>query len=187
MPSAQRSITINRSITEVFNYVADGENSPKWRSDKIEIKHESGEGVGAIYRQTVPGPRGRRVAADYEVTGYQAPKRMDFKAIAGPVRPTGSYVLASAGEGKTKLTFSLDARLNIFKRLLMGRMVQKSMDGEMLALDKLKKVLESPSAGAAPKSAASGSGAAKGTGAATATKAAAKTAAKPTSRRSPKK
>ena len=187
MPSAQRSITINRPITEVFNYVADGENSPKWRSDKIEIKHESGQGVGAIYRQTVPGPRGRRVEADYEVTGYQSPKRMDFKAIAGPVRPTGSYVLASAGEGKTKLTFSLDARMNIIKRVLMGRMVQKSMDGEMLALDKLKKVLETPSAGATPKAGTAGSPSAKVTSAATPTKPAAKSAPKPTSRRSPKK
>ena len=50
MPSAQRSITINRPINEVFAYVADGENGPKWRSGKIEVKHEAGEGVGAVYR-----------------------------------------------------------------------------------------------------------------------------------------
>ncbi len=132
MPSAQRSITINRPINEVFAYVADGENGPKWRSGKIEVKHESGEGVGAVYRQTVPGPVGRRVKADYEVTAFQSPKRMDFKAIAGPVRPTGSYVLSSPAEGKTKLTFSLDAKVGLVKRvLMMGRMVQKSMDGEM--------------------------------------------------------
>ena len=179
MPSAQRSITINRPIDEVFAYVADGENGPKWRSDKIEIKHESGEGVGAVYRQTVPGPGGRRVKADYEVTAFQSPKRMDFKAIAGPVRPTGSYVLSSPGEGKTKVTFSLDAKVGLVKRLLMmGRMVQSSMDAEMLSLDKLKKVLEAQPARALKRPMRRS----------TATpKSAAKSGPKPTSRRTPKK
>jgi len=180
MPSAQRSITINRPINDVFTYVSDGENAPKWRSDKIEIKHESGDGVGAIYRQTVPGPRGRRVKADYEITAFQSPKRMDFKAIAGPVRPTGSYVLTTPAEGKTKLTFSLDAKVGLAKRLLMmGRMVQKSMDAEMHSLDKLKKVLES-------QPAAASSGSASKAAAASAAKTPSKSAPKPTSRRSPK-
>lgn len=142
MPSAQRSITINRRIDEVFAFISDGENGPKWRSDKIDVKHDSGAGVGAVYRQTVPGPGGRRVKADYEITVHQPPTRSEFKAIAGPVRPTGSYVLEAAGEGKTKLTFSLEAKLGFVKGLLMGSAVQKSMDAEMAALDGLKKVLE---------------------------------------------
>lgn len=186
MPSAQRSITINRPINEVFAYIADGENGPKWRSDKIEIKHESGEGVGAVYRQTVPGPGGRRVKADYEITAFQSPKRMDFKAIAGPVRPTGSYVLSSPAEGKTKVTFSLDAKVGLVKRvLMMGRMVQKTMDAEMLSLDKLKKVLE---AQAAPTKATTGNATGATTAAATSAKSTSKAAGpKPTSRRTPKK
>jgi uncharacterized membrane protein len=142
MPSAQRSITINRPIEEVFAFLSDGENGPRWRSDKIDVKHESGSGVGAVYRQTVPGPGGRRVKADYEITVHQPPTRSEFKAIAGPVRPTGSYVLEQAGADKTKLTFSLDAQLGFVKRLLMGGAVQKSMDAEMAGLDRLKTVLE---------------------------------------------
>jgi carbon monoxide dehydrogenase subunit G len=144
MPSAQRSITINRPIEDVFAFISDGENGSKWRSDKIDVRHESGSGVGAVYRQTVPGPGGRRVKADYEVTVHQPPTRSEFKAIAGPVRPTGSYILEPAGEGKTRLTFSLDAQLGFVKRLLMGGAVQRSMDAEMAALDRLKDVLEAP-------------------------------------------
>jgi len=188
MPSAQRSITINRPISEVFAYVADGENGPKWRSGKIEVKHASGEGVGAIYKQTVPGPRGRRVQADYEITAFQAPKRLDFKAIAGPVRPTGSYVLSTPGEGKTKLTFSLDAKVVLVKQLLMmGRQVQKSMDAEMASLDKLKKVLEAGApAGATGGAAAKPGSAGAAKPAAAAGKTASKSTPKPTSRRAPK-
>ena len=189
MPSAQRSITINRPISEVFDYVANGENGPKWRSDKIEVKHESGTGVGAVYKQTVPGPGGRRVQADYEVTAFQAPKHLDFKAIAGPVRPTGSYVLSTPGEGKTKLTFSLDAKLGLVKRLLMGRQVQKSMDSEMASLDKLKKVLEAQPAttGASVSAAAAKPATASAKAASGSAKTASKSGPKPTSRRAPKK
>jgi uncharacterized protein YndB with AHSA1/START domain len=140
--SASRSITINRPIADVFAFVADGENGPKWRSGHIDIRHESGSGAGAVYRQTVPGPGGRRVAADYRVTAWQPPTRMAFEAIAGPVRPTGEYVLEEADDGATRLTFSLRAEIGGWKRLVMGGAVQKTMDAEMAALDRLKSVLE---------------------------------------------
>ena len=141
MPSASKTITINRPIDEVFAYVADGLNGPKWRSGILDIAHASGEGVGAVYRQGVAGPGGRRIAADYEVTTYEPPRRLAFKAIAGPVRPTGEYRLSEA-DGGTSITFSLTADLSGWKRFLMGGAVQRTMDAEMAALDRLKAVLE---------------------------------------------
>jgi len=178
MPSAERSITINRPINEVFAYIADGENSPEWRSSKIEIRHESGDGVGAIYRQQVPGPMGRSVKADYEITTYTPPTGLSFKAIAGPVRPTGFYKLEPAGQA-TKLTFGLSDELSGWKKFVFSGSVQKTMDGEMLALDRLKKVLEAqpaPASGSAAKSMAT-----------SAPTPAVKAGPKPTSRRAPKK
>jgi uncharacterized protein YndB with AHSA1/START domain len=141
VPSASKTITINRPIDEVFAYVADGLNGPKWRSGILDIAHASGEGVGAVYRQGVAGPGGRRIAADYEVTTYEPPRRLAFKAIAGPVRPTGEYRLSEA-DGGTSITFSLTADLSGWKRFLMGGAVQRTMDAEMAALDRLKAVLE---------------------------------------------
>ena len=48
-----------------------------------------------------------------------------------------------ASEGTdTRLTFTLDAQLSGLKKLLMGGLVQKSMDGEMGSLDTLKRVFE---------------------------------------------
>jgi hypothetical protein len=54
---------------------------------------ESGQGVGAVYRQSVHGPGGRRIAADYQVTAYQPATLLAFKTIAGPVRATGEFRL----------------------------------------------------------------------------------------------
>ena len=48
-----------------------------------------------------------------------------------------------AVDGGTLLTFTLDAELSGLRKLLMGSMVQKTMDAEVRAIDKLKRVLES--------------------------------------------
>jgi hypothetical protein len=50
--------------------------------------------------------------------------------------------LTAAEADSTKLTFSLDAVGGGLKGLLMGGAVQKMMDAEMTALDRLKSVLE---------------------------------------------
>jgi uncharacterized protein YndB with AHSA1/START domain len=141
MPAAERTITINRTPAETFAFVADGRNGPKWRSGVLDVDLVSGSGKGAIYRQGVRGPGGRRISADYEVTAFEPDRRIAFRAIAGPVRPDGSFVVAPAGEG-SNLTFSLSAELGGLKRLLMGGAVQSTMDAEMKALDTLKALLE---------------------------------------------
>ena len=141
MPSASGSITIARPPDAVFAFVADGTTATQWRPGVLDISPTGGDGLGSTYRQGVKGPGGRRVAADYEVTAYEPGKRLAFKAIAGPVRPTGEYRFESVPEG-TRLTFSLDAELGWAKRLLMGSAVQRSMDAEVTALGRLKEVLE---------------------------------------------
>jgi uncharacterized protein YndB with AHSA1/START domain len=142
MPSASRTITINKPIAKVFAFISDGANATKWRSGVLDTAHVSGTGVGEKWSQGVKGPGGRRIAADYTITAFDAPTTLAFMATAGPVRPTGSYVLSPAGDGATNLTFALDAEVGGLKGLLMGGAVQKTMDAETAALDKLKSVLE---------------------------------------------
>jgi uncharacterized membrane protein len=141
VPSGQGSVVINRPLEEVFSFVADGETAMKWRPGVLDVKHLSGEGVGAVYRQGVKGPGGRRIAADYEVTALEPNRRIAFKAIAGPVRPSGEYRF-EASDGGTKVSFALNAELGGWKKLLMGRAVQSTMDAEMATLENLKRLLE---------------------------------------------
>ena len=143
MPSAERTISIDRPVAEVFEFVANGRNGPRWRSGVLDVEHQSGEGAGSVYRQGVRGPGGRRIAADYEITTYEPERLLAFRAIAGPVRPEGSYRFTADG-GRTVVTFSLHAELTGWKGLVMSRAVQSTMDAEMAALDRLKSILESP-------------------------------------------
>ena len=142
MPSARNEVLIERPVDAVFAFVADGTNGPRWRPGVLDVEHASGEGVGAVYRQGVRGPGGRRITADYEITTFEPNRRLGFKAIAGRVRPTGEYQFEGR-DARTKVTFRLDAELSGWKKLVMGGAVQKTMDAEVASLDRLKGVLES--------------------------------------------
>ena len=140
MPSAERTVTINRPLHEVFAFVADKENDPRWRPGVAEIERVSGKGAGAKYRQVMKGPGGRPIPADFEITNYDPGKRLAFRATAGPVRPEGGFDFVEEG-GATRVTFKLDAELKGMKKL-MAPMVGKSMRNEVESLDRLKQILE---------------------------------------------
>lgn len=146
MLSAEHEVTIARPVAEVFAFVADGLNAPKWRPGVLDISLASGAGLGAVYKQGVKGPGGRRIDADYRITVYEPNRRLSFEAIAGPVRPTGQFVFDDLN-GATRLKFALQAELGGIKKLLMGGAVQKTMNAEIVATERLKEVLETPKTG----------------------------------------
>jgi uncharacterized membrane protein len=141
VPTAKHSVIVKRPIADVFAFMADGENCPQWRSGVLDIKRVSGEGLGTRYAQGVRGPMGRRIAADYEISAYEPNDRIEFQTTAGPVRPHGRYDFETL-DGGTRLTFTLEAELTGFRKLLMGSMVQRTMDAEVAALDAVKRLLE---------------------------------------------
>jgi len=140
MPEVSGSVVIRRPPEDVFAFLADGETGGRWRSGVLDVQHRSGSGVGAVYEQGVKGPFGRRVAADYEITEYEPDRRLGFRAIAGPVRPEGSYTLEPV-DGGTRVTFKLACAPSGAARL-MSPMVAKTMRAEVAQLDRLRSVLE---------------------------------------------
>jgi uncharacterized protein YndB with AHSA1/START domain len=140
MPSAERTITINRPVDEVFRFFSTPANDPSWRPHVKEISGTAAP--GARIHQVISGPGGRGIPADIEVTTFEPPTRYAFAVVAGPARPTGEFVLSPVGEAATEVRFSLRAELGGFKKLVMGGQVQKSMDGEMASLDTAKRLIE---------------------------------------------
>jgi uncharacterized protein YndB with AHSA1/START domain len=143
MPEATGMVEIRRSPSEVFAFLAEGENDRRWRTGVLDVRRKSGQGRGAIYEQGVKGPFGRRVPADYEITEYESDRRIGFRAIAGPIRPEGSYELTPAGSGGTRVTFALHCSPRGLAKL-MSPMVAKTMRSEVAQLDRLRSVLEMP-------------------------------------------
>ncbi|MGH3472265.1 MAG: SRPBCC family protein [Nocardioidaceae bacterium] len=142
MPAAERSIVINRPVHEVFAFFTNVDNDPQWRPHLKEIHAAGPVGLGSQIHQVVEGPGGRGIPADMAVTGFEPPSRFAFEVTAGPVRPTGEFQFSEEPAG-TRVSFSLRAELSGIKKMLLSRPVQRSMDGEMAALDKAKSVIES--------------------------------------------
>lgn len=142
MPDAESTITIERPIQDVFAYLADGTNNPRWRPGVLSIERTSPDsGAGATYRQKLRGPGGRTIDGDYQITTYQPPALIEFRVTAGPARPTGRFTLTEAGAGRTAVTFALGLQPTGLMRLMSG-VIAKTMRSEVDQLPRLKAELE---------------------------------------------
>ena len=141
MPRAQRTIVIDRPPGEVFAFFTDPGNDLKWRPHVKEVAAQGSAGVGATIHQVLIGPGGRDIPADMEVVAYEPSRRYAFQVTAGPARPSGEYHFAPSGSG-TEVRFSLNAELSGIKKLTLSKPVQRSMDGQMAALDTAKTLIE---------------------------------------------
>jgi Polyketide cyclase / dehydrase and lipid transport len=101
------TIVIERPISDVFAFVADGENDKKFSSRVIEIAKttDGPPGVGTVFRSVVKDA-GMRTNREFELTEFQAPSKIRWRELSKNlvVVPEGGYDLSEAGEG-TRLTF----------------------------------------------------------------------------------
>jgi uncharacterized membrane protein len=133
---AERTVVVNRPIADVFAFLADPTNDQSWRRNVVSVSHVSGTGVGAQYAQTVKAPGVGSVPADFRLTRFDEPTRIDFEVTAGPARPTGSYLLREAGSGSTEVTYSLDLTPTGAMKL-MAPLINSQLQAEVANLDNL--------------------------------------------------
>jgi uncharacterized protein YndB with AHSA1/START domain len=102
------SVVIDRPIEEVFAFLADGENDPKFspRVQQIAKTSDGPPGVGTRYASTVKDA-GMTTQREFEYTAFEEPSRIRWaeRSKNAVTAPEGGYDLAPAGEGKTELTF----------------------------------------------------------------------------------
>jgi len=143
MLKLKTSAVINRSIEEVFEFVANTENDMMWQSDVLEAKDtsEGPIGVGHTYKQTFQF-LGRRLESTYEVTEFEANRKFMFKNTAGPIPIEGGFTCEPVPEGATKITLNGEADVGGFFKLaepIVNRMLQRQWETN---LSNLKDLLE---------------------------------------------
>lgn len=101
------TVVIDRPIEEVFAFLADGENDPKFSARVVEIAKttDGPPGVGTVYASTVKDA-GMKTKREFELTEFVAPTRIRWKERSKNLvtAPEGGYDLTPEGQG-TKLTF----------------------------------------------------------------------------------
>jgi uncharacterized membrane protein len=135
---------INRPVADVFAYVANFENLPKWETDFQEVKLLSSTpgGVGTTYQCLLKFP-GQTVPSKFEITEYEANRRIAFVGEpAGPATPKGSFLFESAGSG-TKVTSRPRPEFRGVFGLLAPLMAGYIRKNNVAHFNNLKQLLES--------------------------------------------
>lgn len=103
MINVEDSIVINRPIGEVFAFVADQTNAPRWQHDLLEVRRTTDGPVGVGTKHTaVRKFLGRRLELTNEYVHFEPNKRVTFTGD-GASRFEVSYLTEAITEG-TKLT-----------------------------------------------------------------------------------
>jgi uncharacterized protein YndB with AHSA1/START domain len=137
----ENTVMIGRPIEEVFGFLSDFENVPRW-NDAIVETHKVSEGpvgVGTIYRQVRSVPS--RSEEHFEVTAYDPPRQLELRGQLGPFPSRLAYALDAIPEG-TRVTNTVELELRGPGRLL-GRVAVPRVRAAVAAnLQKLTELLE---------------------------------------------
>jgi carbon monoxide dehydrogenase subunit G len=112
---------IDRPLEEVFAFLADGENDPKFSPRVLEIEKttDGPVGVGTIYRSTVKDA-GMTTKREFELTEFEPPNRIRWAERSENLitAASGGYDLA-AEDGGTRLTVHNELEGHGFGKVLL--------------------------------------------------------------------
>jgi carbon monoxide dehydrogenase subunit G len=135
------TITIQRSLQDVFEFVSDFENVPKWNYAIAETRKvsEGPVGVGTTYRQvrTIPS----RSEETFEVTGFETDRRFAVRGGLGPFEGTLAYEFEEV-DGVTRLTNRAELEARGIMKLATPIASGRVRDAVAENLETLKRLLE---------------------------------------------
>jgi carbon monoxide dehydrogenase subunit G len=148
---AQGEATIRRTVEDVFDYLADPRNEPRWLPGAKSVTMTSGGELGR--GSAFLGEYERAGRVELQIVEFERPSRVTFRAHSRIVRFDDAVQLASV-EGGTRLQAQMTAEPQGLMRLvgpLMGRTMRKQFASNW---EHLRRALEADTAAAAPDRAA---------------------------------
>ena len=101
MFTIQQSVTIARPVEQVFAFLSDPDNIPRWRPDVLEARSGGGPLQMASEFDEVINFGGRKTQT-FRVNAFEPNETLEVAAIAGlGIRPTQRYSVASRGDSTT--------------------------------------------------------------------------------------
>jgi carbon monoxide dehydrogenase subunit G len=142
MATITQSVTVNRPVEEVWDFIGNFENTTRWSRGVLEARRtsEGPLGVGSTL-QTVVKAFGRRRTADYLVTEYEPNHAFAFEVTSGPMTSRARFSVEPAGAG-TRLTASGEAEARGLYRLLTPIVIPTLKRHSQDDLVSVKRILE---------------------------------------------
>ena len=135
----EHELEIERTPEDVYAFLADPENLPKWQHEVLEVRRESETRFTEV-RTFI----GRRVESTIEVTAAEPGREFALQTAAGPVRFSIRHLLEPSGEGKTRLRVMGESEGvgGLFK--IGGRLLRRAVERRAREdFERLKQLLES--------------------------------------------
>jgi uncharacterized protein YndB with AHSA1/START domain len=102
----EATVEIDRPVGEVFAFLADGENDPKFSPRVLQIaKTTAGPtAVGTVYASTVKDA-GLKSKREFKITEFEEPSKIRWAETSKNIvtAAEGGYDLEAVSDGKTKL------------------------------------------------------------------------------------
>ena len=142
MIRVETRVHIDRHSEEVFAFISNFGNNPKWQSGQLEARVTS-EGplqVGSTYDQ-VAKFLVRRIESTFEVLEYEPNRRLKAASTSGSFPITFTRLVEARGGG-TEVTAIIEGDASGSFKLaepLLARMVQRSVDSDY---QNLKRIME---------------------------------------------
>ena len=140
MATLELSTIINRPVEEVFAFLSNPENGPKWSAGSSEVKITSAGaiGVGTTYR-SVRTFLGRRIETEAEFIEFEPNHSFAQKSKSGPF-PVQNRVTFERVEGGTRVTLTLVGEPGGFFKLaepLLVSMLKRQFEADLANLKDL--------------------------------------------------
>ncbi|MGW1887468.1 SRPBCC family protein [Streptomyces sp. NPDC001970] len=102
----EATVVIDRPVEEVFAFLADGENDPKF-SPRVQRMAKTTDGptaVGTVYRSKVKDA-GMTTDREFRISAFESPRRIRWTEISKNIvtAPEGGYDLEAVDAGRTRL------------------------------------------------------------------------------------
>jgi Polyketide cyclase / dehydrase and lipid transport len=142
MFTSRVEVLVSRPQEDVFTFIEDARNRPRWDESVISEELTSPEpiGVGTTVRTRLRS-MGREYEYTWKVVEHDPPNRMTIESTSGPFPTTLVYQLG-VHEGQTSLKFSVTGRPTGPLRLLQPMIARKTQANLELGFGRLKRVLE---------------------------------------------
>ena len=134
MITVERSIVVERSAEDVFAYVSDQTNAPRWQRGLAEVRRTTADPIGVGTKHTVVRTfMGRTLELSNEYTRFEPDRLVEFR-VGGSIPGQASYIVESTGAGRAKLTSRIEMQASGLLRLaepLMAATLRRDLEANL--------------------------------------------------------